>query len=471
MSKKIILVLVVLLLSVSVVNADFGVIVKSVKDRIYLDEVAFYNLTIVNRGITSERYQVYTSDVSWIISTSPTAPEIGADGRETFLLKLDPKTHVSVGHHTVVINVKETSTKELDQVNIPIYIKSTIPDTRTYEPSIELNINMPVDVDPRENIHMDISLRNRNNLDIDELIIRLESHLINKEYIIPFSGLEERTDEFIFKLDNMESPQEDTLVITLIKDNETVNKVTKKFNVVAYSDIIEAKKVKKGFLKTTYSTELFNDGNIQKSGQYKLESNFFKTLVIFENPKARTSKTDPGYLIFDYTLEPQEELTIKASFNYGIYIYTVFFIIIIIVMYYTLRSPVIIRKEAKVVGSMKKEGISEIKIMLHIKNRSQKTIEGIKIIEKIPRLVKFEKGTYIGTLEPTKIIEHAKLGTTIRWNLKTLEPFEERIITYKVKSKLNIIGGFTLPRVIVRFEVMNGKERAIYSNKCSIVPK
>jgi len=465
---KIILPIFILLLSLTIVSAaDFGVTVKTVKNRIYLDEVAFYNLTIINRKETDERYQVYTPDISWIISTSPSAPAVDANDRKPFLLKIDPKTYVSVGHHSVKISVKETSTKELEQIVVPIYIKSSIPDTRTYEPSIELNIGMPSDIDPRENVHIEISLRNRNNLDIDELIVRLESELINKEYTMPFGGLEERTDELIFQLDSLEAPQDDTLIITLIRENETVNRVRKPFSIIEYSDLIEDVKVKGGFLKTSYTIEIFNDGNVKKIGDYKLKSNFFKTLVTFESPKAKTSKAEPGYLIFEYILEPQTKQTIKATFNYGIYIYTAIFIILIVILYYTYRSPVIVRKDAKVIGSIK-EGVSEMKVMLHIKNRSQRTIENIRVIEKIPRLVKFEKGTYIGTLAPDKIIEHAKLGTTIRWNLKSLEPFEERIITYKIKSKLNIIGGFAMPRVIIRFETPNGKERTIFSNKCNI---
>ncbi len=470
MTKKLILIIIILFLSISVASAaDFGAMIKPVKNKIYLDEQAYYNLTIINSKETDERYQVYTPDVSWIISTTPTAPEVMADDRGTFLLKLDPKTYVSVGHHSVKINVKETSTKELEQLTVPIYIKSTIPDTRTYEPSIEVNIGMPQKIDPRENVNIEISLRNRNNLDIEELIIRLESKLINKEYSIPFSGLEERTDEFIFQLNPLVAPQENTLVITLIRDNETVNKVYKQYQIIAYSDLIEDKTIKRGFLKTTHNIEIYNDGNIEKSGEYRLETNFFKKLITFKNLDTVSSREEPGYIIFEYTLQPQETQIIQVTVNYGIYIYAALLVILIIILYFTLRSPVLVKKEAKVIGSMKKEGASEIKVMLHIKNRSQKNVENVKIIEKIPRLVKFEKGSYVGTMAPDKVIEHAKLGTTIRWNITSLEPFEERIITYKIKSKLNIIGGFSLPKVIIRFETINGKERTIYSNKCKIL--
>jgi len=470
LSKKILLIMVILLLSISVASAvDFGVTIKPIKNKIYLDEQAFYNITIINSKESDEHYQIYTPDVSWIISTTPTVSEVEANDRETFLLKIDPKTYVSVGHHSLRINVKETSTNELEQLIVPIYIKSTIPDTRTYEPSIEVDVDMPQKIDPREKVNIEISLRNRNNLNIEELIVRLESKLINKEYAIPFSGLEERTDELVFQLDPLVAPQEDTLTIILIRNNETVNRVYKQYQVIAYADLIEDKSINRGFLKTTHIIEIYNDGNIEKSGEYRLDTNFFKKLVTFKNLDTVSSREEPGYIIFEYTLQPQETQIIKVTINYGIYIYTALFIILIIILYFTLRSPVLVKKEAKVIGSMKKEGASEIKVMLHIKNRSQKSVENIKIIEKIPRLVKFEKSYYIGTMAPDKVIEHAKLGTTIRWNINSLEPFEERIITYKIKSKLNIIGGFSLPKVIIRFETVNGKERTIYSNKCKIL--
>ncbi len=454
---------------ISVANAsEFYVTLRTIENSIFLDQVAYFDVTIRNTRDTDETYQIYSPDVSWIIDTTPGEIKVNGSDKETFLVKIDPKTHVSVGQHRVVLNVKEISSKDVEQVSVPIYIKSSIPDTRTYEPSIELSVDIPQKIDPREKVRVGLHLRNRNNLDISKLVIRIESKLMNKEYSIQLSGLNESTDEVIFTLNSLSKPQQDTLVVTLLRDNKTVNSVRKTFEIVAYSELIKDVEETSGFLSKEYNIKITNDGNTESSGEYKQESSFFKSLVTLSNPKASKPREKRGYLVWAYTLGPQETEYISVIFNYGLYIYVTLAIIIIIVLYYLLRSPLIARKEAKIIGSFEK-GVSEIKVMVHLKNRSQKELEHIRITEKIPRLVRFEKKSYVGTLAPDKIIEHAKIGTTIRWDISSLEPFEERIITYKIKSKLNIVGGFSLPKVILRFETAGGNERLVYSNKCRII--
>ena len=54
------------------------------------------------------------------------------------------------------------------------------------------------------------------------------------------------------------------------------------------------------------------------------------------------------------------------------------------------------------------------------------------------------------------------------WNLPTVEPYEERIITYKIKSKLSIVGGLTLPAAYLKYKPRNGREQIILSNKYSL---
>jgi hypothetical protein len=449
---------------------EFYVSLRTIENNIFLDEVAYFDITIRNTRDNEETYQIYSPDISWIIDTNPNEIKVNASDKATFLVKIDPKTHVSVGQHRVILNIREVSSKDLEQINVPIYVKSSIPDTRTYEPSIELNVDMPQKIDPREKVQIGLHLRNRNNLDIPNLKVRIQSNLMYKEYEMPIGGLNESTDDVSFTLNPMTPPQQDTLVVTLLKDNKTVNTIRKSYEIVPYSELVENVDEKKIFLGKEYKIQIKNNGNTENSGQFKQKSNFFRSLVTFSNPKAIKTEDQQGYLVWEYTLAPEEIEYISIVYLYGIYIYTIIVIIIIIILYYILRSPLTVKKEAKVVGSFE-EGASEIKVMIHLKNRSQKEIENIRITEKIPRLVKFEKKSYVGTLAPDKIIEHAKIGTTIRWNIKAIEPYEERIITYRIKSKLNIVGGFTLPKVIIRFETNTGKDRVINSNRSKIIAK
>ena len=49
-----------------------------------------------------------------------------------------------------------------------------------------------------------------------------------------------------------------------------------------------------------------------------------------------------------------------------------------------------------------------------------------------------------------------------------IEPFEESIISYRLKSKIAIVGGFSLPPAKIKFQTYQGKERVVRSNKSSV---
>ena len=78
-------------------------------------------------------------------------------------------------------------------------------------------------------------------------------------------------------------------------------------------------------------------------------------------------------------------------------------------------------------------------------------------------MTEIEEEFSVGTLKPTRIVRNSKKGTLIKWDFPTVEGYEERLITYKIHSKLGILGSFSLPSTVVRFEMPNGSKRAIKS--------
>ena len=80
-----------------------------------------------------------------------------------------------------------------------------------------------------------------------------------------------------------------------------------------------------------------------------------------------------------------------------------------------------------------------------------------------PSMSNVERSLDLGTLRP-KEINHGKHGTKVTWSLVELDAHEHRIITYKVRAKLNILGTFSLPRAGVEYgKGKRGKGKA-YSN-------
>ncbi|MBW2986276.1 hypothetical protein KY333_02810, partial [Candidatus Woesearchaeota archaeon] len=127
-------------------------------------------------------------------------------------------------------------------------------------------------------------------------------------------------------------------------------------------------------------------------------------------------------------------------------------ILIILISYFVFRSPVVMRKTATVIAT-KEGGISELKIIIEIINRSKKQIKHVKIIDNVPRIAELAKEYDVGTVKPDKVVQHERKGTLVKWSLDEVDPGEERVISYKVKSKLSILGGVTLPSAAAKFDV------------------
>ncbi len=80
----------------------------------------------------------------------------------------------------------------------------------------------------------------------------------------------------------------------------------------------------------------------------------------------------------------------------------------------------------------------------------------------MPGIANVEKEIEAGTLKPHEF-RHTSRGTKVIWSLPELEPHEHRVINYKIKAKLNILGSFSLPRAVVEYSRGKRKRKA-YSN-------
>ncbi|HLF54440.1 MAG TPA: hypothetical protein VI612_01850, partial [Candidatus Nanoarchaeia archaeon] len=137
-----------------------------------------------------------------------------------------------------------------------------------------------------------------------------------------------------------------------------------------------------------------------------------------------------------------------------------------LVVYFKFRSPIVVRKNATVL-STEEGGISELKVVIEFVNRSNKTVRHLRIMDLVPRLADVIKEFKETILAPSKVVPHSNRGTLVRWDIDFVEPKEHRILTYKVRSQLSILGGLKLPVAAVRFSA-EGKEREAVSNQPEI---
>ena len=97
---------------------------------------------------------------------------------------------------------------------------------------------------------------------------------------------------------------------------------------------------------------------------------------------------------------------------------------------------------------IKEKGFSKMKVSITLYNRGNKTINNIKIMERIPNMTKEDIDFHI--LQPIRIT-HGIGALSVVWKLDELVAKQEKTITYDISSKLHSMGRMALPPTLVKY--------------------
>jgi len=370
------------------------------------------------------------------------------------------------GRKAVKVLLKSETTGEQIGKNLNVNIKSEFAIPK-YEPSLILEIQFPSGgkFDPREEQRIRVKIKNKNVLSLSDVKLELKSNLIQTEtYLDSLGPLDTEFKDFVISFDPSEEPQEDTLVVSAVISNKTFVAIEDYEIIPYYVEFKEELTVEKKFLRTDNVIKVTNTGNAKHTDTVKHKTTWLKGLITSTKPRAKTIIEDgQRFLQWELELESGESTEVRAINSYRGWIILLILIILGVVFYYVLRSPIVITKNSSGV-SMKEGGISDFKVVMHVKNRTNKSVNNIRIIDRVPKIANVIEDFEVGILKPSKIIKHEKRGTLLKWVIESLEANDEVIISYRIKSRLSILGRFVLPRSIGRYTTKKGKERLTYSN-------
>jgi hypothetical protein len=459
------LILVVLLLSISFSYAQSEVTLEPIQNEITLVESATYKLSITNNAAVEQRYIIYSlqTGVGWSVDPSPLRDKIitldpGESQTTTIVAK--PLEDFPAGIYYVPISIDSDLGEQYNK-KMKMYVNSG--KALNFVPSIKVDVDMDEKIDPTKTISIKLFLENNNPLDLTDLQVTIQSDMPEfvKDLYINLPPLEKKTVEFTISPNKFQQPKDYVIFFVFIRDGQTVKVVDKKIEIVSldpsFTTDLTTDTV---FLKMFRVLKITNGGNVKNFQQVDLPVSFFE--AIFTTGNAKSVSTDSGRVLrWEVELGVNEEITIYYFTNYRIIIYILSVALIFLIFYFAVRSPLFITKRA--VTAKHEQGLlSEIKITLEVRNKTSKTRKHIEIIDMVPTIANVEKSLELGTLKP-KEIRHTKKGTKVIWALAELEGNEHRLITYKVKAKLNILGTFSLPRAIVTFSKGRKTSKA-YSN-------
>ncbi|MCL4362644.1 hypothetical protein M1585_04155 [Candidatus Parvarchaeota archaeon] len=203
-----------------------------------------------------------------------------------------------------------------------------------------------------------------------------------------------------------------------------------------------------------------NEGNVPVNrSAIALGINSFNSLFLVSKSSSNGSAVISNGLIQPSisSLMPGQSITLQYSVSY----YPIYLVILIIALAFVIflyfNRKVVFKKE--VIEHKAVDGFIDIKIALRLKNISRKKIYGIELEDEIPpNSLKVAKA---GQKEG-KITKHGS-RMLISWKEEELNPNDEIIVMYEVKSKIGIVGNFELEKASVKFD-FNGRSYRKSSN-------
>ncbi|PIZ51874.1 hypothetical protein COY27_02205 [Candidatus Woesearchaeota archaeon CG_4_10_14_0_2_um_filter_33_13] len=448
--------------------AESTVEVTTIKNLISMSEKAEFSLKITNNAETKQRYSVYSfqSGQGWNVDPYPLKDkiiEVAAGKTYTTMIRAQPTESFTPGIYYVHITVESDNGERFNKA-LKVYLGPEKP--VDYLPSIKVVIDMNDKINPQEIVPIKLFLENNNPLDLTNLKIKVQSDMpeFEKEVMVDLPPLEKKTVEFSVKPNSFQQPKDYVLFFVFEKNGEVAKIIEQKVEVLSLVPGFATNVIEEiVFLKKFTQVDIKNEGNTINSQEVKIPISFFSSLFVTDTEGDVKNIEGKRYLTWEVSLNPDETIALNYVVNYRVLFYLFVILALFGFFYWYVQTPIFINKTAQTTKAIEDGSLSEIKVTLEIKNKSNKILKDVNITDKVPGIANVEKSLELGTLRP-KEVKHGKQGTTVVWNLAELDAQEHRLITYKVKAKLNIVGTFSLPRAEVEFAKKGKRKGKAYSN-------
>jgi len=339
-----------------------------------------------------------------------------------------------------------------------LYISSLSLDKEIINPTEEIKVSTTItnlDSFPHENILVETVLSKED---------RVFDRSVDKIRIISRNSAE--TILTVFKTTKYMEGGKYTITSTL-KDNlnRIIDVEKKDINITSEYNIIKTKSIKYGLLYHSVAITLLNDGN-ENAKNVSITESVPALINNFFYPEIEPSEIQRvgNRIVYKWDIgiiKPGKTVVIKYQLRFVNVILISIIIIGLIVLGMKYRMVPRVEKMHKF---KKVEGKKEIRVFLSVKNNSTRTINNVIVRDIVPPLASIIKE--FETLEPE--IKGVKSGTMLVWKLGSLKPKEERLLTYKIRPLIEVIGKFRLSKAIMTYEI-KGKKEKTHSNAIDII--
>jgi hypothetical protein len=438
-------------------------------------ETETVDLTIKNNQNKADTFSITIFPSFWKgVSTFPekstlTIPAgLNSSVKIFFSTPLEAEESMQIFYITVA-SVTNTSIWSTESVRVevkkrsPVYISNLTLDKSIY--------------DPEETLIISTGLINVANVASEQYTLETsieKDNKIVKKFVDRISSIKAKTSEIItnnYTFQKYTSPGKFSVTSVLIDStNKIVDRRSVDSEVRAVYKLPERYTEKTrsvGFLSVSVTIKVKNEGNVPSPEFYITESlpyfakNFFRPEV----QPTIINKTDNmiAYSWLIPSLKPGDEATVKYHFElWGVWLTILAIIATVFVLLRLTLTPTIIKKY-KYLKTLEKE----IMVSLDVKNKSMSEIKDILVRDFVPPTVQLiEK---FDTVRPKT--RKVRAGIELAWNFDLLKTREERVLTYRIKPRVEIVGTLRLPAATMEYVDRKGVKKTVSSGIMIVKPK
>jgi len=313
------------------------------------------------------------------------------------------------------------------------------------------------------NINLDsdkalVYVRNKISLPFPEIKANFKSDFFDFSKTFSLDKYEKKEFEIFLDKEKIKKLTAGSYIIsTNIETFNVKEKIVDSFR-FSEKEEIKTEEIRTGFFISKLEIKKINEGNLATLTQVNIKKNIISRLFTSFNYEPVKVERDRFSILYSFQKEvsPGEVFAVKATTNW---LYPLILIIAIIMIIYLVKAYTYTFLVLKKRASFIKTKGGEFALKITITARARDYIEKIKIIDKIPSLVKVHEK--FGLNEPDKIDEKNR---RLEWNIESLQPEEERVFSYIIYSKISPIGRFEIPSASSIFE-KEGKIHESISNR------
>ncbi len=449
----------------SLALAESNIEITPIKNLISPNDQALFQVKITNQLSEVQRYTLYSFAQGWTVDPTPLKDkivELRPGNSYTVTIQARPQDSFPPGIYHLSLTVESDHGERYEEA-LKVYLGAEQP--LGYLPSVVAVVDMDEKINPQQPVSIKVFLENRNPLDLSNLKVSLESDIpeFMKEATIDLPPLEKKTVEFSITPSPYQQPRDYYLFFVFEHKGQTIKVLDHKIEILPLVPNFTISEVKDSvFLKVFTSLEVLNPGNVLNTQTIKYPVTFLDSLVTFGDVQT-VVEDGQRYLVWELSLNPGEKKTLDFVINYRLLLYLLIVAALLTVLYLYVQSPLVVKKSVHATKHDSDGALSEIKIVIEVRNKSSKPVKNLRVIDLVPGIANVQKNLDLGTLTPQEI-KHTHQGTKVIWAISELEGHEHRIITYKITARLNILGPISLPRAVVEYGQRKGKIGKAYSN-------